>query len=267
MFRVILACFICLAIGSHSVWAQIPDYNVSQVISIIEEMKKRCPPQECLFVGIGRSPTIFTSAMRLQDGLEVVDIPLTGFRYVAKPEHEIPRMTYMLGRDKRDILYAHFDNYLPKELTKKKIMLIDFSVSGGSIASASDHMELFLKDYRKLSAPPELSVFVLTGDDQQIKYIEELFDYRKITHRHILGLDSAYPDIYRLLYDQEFDDLARHGSFNIRDYYSVADYQKKWVKDSNLENNRKLQRSLLEQINSDPELGKRFPVSCASNYL
>lgn len=137
--KFLLLLFICI---TSNVLASRLNYSVAEVVKVLNQIKIKCPPSECLYIGIGRSPTLFTTALRMQPGNRVVDLPLTDFRYELSEIGGKVFSARSLTKDQLGVLFEHFDNYLSEHKQAARILVMDFSFTGSTIASAVEHCVL-----------------------------------------------------------------------------------------------------------------------------
>lgn len=95
-----------------------------------------CPPDDCIFIALGRSPAPFSAYIKLLTD-NIINLPLSGFMLHPK------LLTY--DNDLEEKLYAHFDKYLDyQKIGNRKVVLFDFAMSGTSLFSAQYHLEKYL---------------------------------------------------------------------------------------------------------------------------
>lgn len=127
------------------------EYKVAKEIAL--EALKKCPPPECTIVGVGRSPALIISYLQQHSKGSAYNLPLSSFRYVPTnpKEDQTPWKSLKPAMDENTEkkLFKHFDTFLKEKgaITEhtKKIMLLDFAISGESLMSTSDYMEKYLK--------------------------------------------------------------------------------------------------------------------------
>lgn len=249
----------------HAYANQYPTFQISDLLSLVDNIKSKCPPSKCIYIGIGRSPTPITTLMRLQPGLNVIDLPLSNFRYVAGIRSKIPGPSYALTTNQKDILFEHFKNYLPENIKGKTLMLIDYSVSGLSIASASEFIEMYyLKQMSKKA--PNMSHFIITDDEVFQEIITANIKGRKTPDVHF-GLVKNFPQLADTFGNSEFDIFSSEKSFDIQNFQRLEDYRSRWARDDNSNRHRELLKLFIKKIENSPELAKKYPISCASFYL
>src|SRR5690606_15311570 len=122
-------------------------------------------------------------------------------------------------------------------------------------------------DHRKMITPPDLSAFLMVGAEEDARFISSSLMSRGVKDKYVLPLkNSGFDHIHNLLYAEKFDLYSRGENFKIEDYRTVADYRKNWVIDSNISLNRQLHRSILDSIAENPDLERRYPISCSAHY-
>jgi len=112
------------------------------LVSIVSEIQKRCPPDQCIVVGIGRSPTPFLAYLQSMDPSYALQLPLTNFKYGFNSEFPA------LNKEQVTRLFDHFDRYLkPIVITHKSILFIDTTETGESIAAADNYLKRYFKHF------------------------------------------------------------------------------------------------------------------------
>ncbi len=124
--------------------------NFSELMRIREDLFLACPPADCIFVGVGRSPTPITAFLAAsfdpKDAQKhVIDIPVSGMQRYGD-----------LDAKAKDVVHGRFDalfgKYLPKEkIQGKRVILIDAIFSGSSLAGVFDELNRFV-DSNKINA-------------------------------------------------------------------------------------------------------------------
>ncbi|MBP7843459.1 MAG: hypothetical protein KA116_01470 [Proteobacteria bacterium] len=124
--------------------------NFSELMRIREDLFSACPPADCIFVGVGRSPTPITAFLAAsfnpKDAQKhVIDIPVSGMQRYGD-----------LDAEAKDVVHGRFDalfgKYLPKEkIQGKRVILIDAIFSGSSLAGVFDELNRFV-DSNKINA-------------------------------------------------------------------------------------------------------------------
>jgi hypothetical protein len=115
------------------------------------------PPDEYLYVGIGRSPAPLIAYFQNRR-LETLTIPLSDFR----PRNETWSLTddvlvertgwgVVQGRPRlsgprRVALFTHFSNYFPARPSRDRILVIDYTQSALSLVAAQEQLQRFFSE-------------------------------------------------------------------------------------------------------------------------
>ncbi len=190
-----------------------------EISSVVDSIFKLCPPEKCIFIGLGRSPAPFIVEMKKRTE-NVLTLPLSSFRY--------NRFEQDLSVDEVALLQKHFSNtFLDlKKFENRTVMLLDYAQSGSSLFAAQQYINDYLQenlekfdlksialttefhdpDFRMLDPSEQLDKF-----DNRIKNIYEFADFYKIENYEIIQLNEQgeLADLLRLQY---FDDYAEYGS-------------------------------------------------------
>jgi hypothetical protein len=181
--------------------AQLEEPLYQEVRHLTQKVLEICPPQECFYVGVGRSPTPVMALMELLFPENLVTLPLTYFRYDYPGASHSERGRYFLSKIQEQRLRLHLKRFLPspEDLKNKKLLLIDFAITGESLLSAS----YFVRKHVDLSA---LTLAFVSSEDA-------LFDPEAIDVK--IKLLSDYPELYSSFAMQMFDGLAKYGQYKI----------------------------------------------------
>jgi pyrimidine operon attenuation protein/uracil phosphoribosyltransferase len=117
--------------------------SIQKVAEIVEDL---CPMENCVVIGIGRSPTAIAAYLQLKHqklGMtsHVWNVPLTLFR------HGITHENQKLNLEMETKLFSHFDIYFPSKVELKgrtKILLIDYAITGETLVAARDSIAKYL---------------------------------------------------------------------------------------------------------------------------
>ncbi len=113
------------------------------VILEINGIKKACsditkmyPPENHIYVGIGRSPSPFMAFFRASGYQNLFNLPLSlVLRQTLKPKIKFN-------------LYKHFDQFLPtpSEIGSRSLLLLDYVVTGDSLLAAREYIVDYYRD-------------------------------------------------------------------------------------------------------------------------
>jgi hypothetical protein len=205
----LLALGVLSVIIEPSLWADLITQEMyTEVSSVNHYLEKICPPQDCAVIGLGRSPTPFMAALQAQHADYAWNMPLSNFRYdVAglkplKPEIE-------------QKLFQHFERFLPPthELKGRNLLVIDYSMSGDSIASAKKYLDKYFAARSSTSnegePPAEVQALAFVKDDpRNNKYWDESLNQ--------FILLNPQGELAHLIVKQKFDTYAQYGSFDVQ---------------------------------------------------
>lgn len=109
------------------------------------KLVKEHPPDECVYISLGASPSVVTKYIELTQKAEVHELPLSGLsgaRASIKTDWE--------NKDKRERLCGFIDGYLEKmAATGKRVVVVDFS-TGGSLYAAEFIIGKYLLEKKKI---------------------------------------------------------------------------------------------------------------------
>ncbi len=108
----------------RSLW--LPGADYAELSRILQYLVKEYPPDQYLYVGMGRSPTPLIALAKAALGES---------RALSLPLSHIGNRIYFPSKEEEDYMDKHFRHFLPtvKELKGRKILLIDFALNGRSI--------------------------------------------------------------------------------------------------------------------------------------
>lgn len=193
----ILSLQIFLNVSAFSQNLKIYKEEFDDIKELAEKIKSACPPEECLVVGIGRSPTPVTTLLKMERDHYAWTVPLSSFRYGIGP------FKPALQDDQKMVLFEHFDKYFPKpeERRGRRILLVDLITSGDSLAAARNYAQ----EYLNLG---QGKVTLKTGAISLMKASGESFNF---DHYWILPLGPLYSH----LSVQYFDDWAEFKNYSL----------------------------------------------------
>lgn len=181
--------------------------KVNALVDIAQHIYEKYPPQRYIYVYIGQSPSaIYALLSVVGDKLAVkptqIAIPLS--RGILVSGQITPRVEYdgqriLGGVDYLKKLFDHYDQYLEKDLLKelsaqkgnlpRKLLLIDYTVSGHSLGAVKQSMDYYFryksKDYKGyIDFASEY--FAISHEPSPVELIQENIDSYKM----------PYPDHY-----------------------------------------------------------------------
>lgn len=196
----------------------IDNKTFKEIAKVSEEIIENCPPRDCLILGIGRSPTPILAFLEASGNTNVSSIPLTGFRY--NPFDE----TSLLPNEE-DELFKHFDRFVKDNIdSKKKIVVVDFSVSGRSAFAATSYLKKYLKEKEhKIKVSPvivskESSIFNSSVGRTSKSYKVESFTHIELEKDSTLGGQMLR---------SKYDNLSPYGTYEAYGTYRPDPIKKK----------------------------------------
>lgn len=125
------------------------DENFDELIRTRDAIFRACPPVDCIYVGIGASPTPVMAVLEAS-----VDASSAGETFIHIPVSGMQNYFSNDAKSSRKIIAARFDAvfdaYLPSEvINNKRILLLDVSsFQGRSIAGVYDELNRYVQERR-----------------------------------------------------------------------------------------------------------------------
>ena len=173
-----------------------------EIVKVSKEIKKICNPDDCILIGIGRSPTPLIAHLQNKYHDYAWSMPLSNFRYSDK--EPIKEKDY-------EKLFSHFSHFLPnlRAVHKRRIMLLDYTLSGLSLESTKLYVTKFYKQLGKNAISPAPSI-------QSLALAAEGFNSpnrrSRVDQVIVVSTDSQ---LEKGFMKQEFDSCAPYGKFDI----------------------------------------------------
>ena len=184
----------------------IPHRTYLEIKRISLEILQHCPPEDCIVIGLGRSPTPITAFLKQIDK-DTMNLPLSGFKI--HPE------LIEYSSDIEHSLHKHFYKYVDTtKIDNKKVLLVDYSLSGESLFSAHFHLQKFLRSINMTNTVSSLAIAPLPGHVKSTA--EKLF---------IKDYTLVIPEEGQLqtnLIASWFDDYAEFGEARVEQWGNVA---------------------------------------------
>ena len=184
------------------------DETLTQEISnVAEAVYSGCAPPDCIIIALGRSPTPVFDYLQFRYPGSVVGLPLSGFRYSqSNPDEQLTKL-------EENKLFAHFDSVFEEKLTSaKRVVIMDYSISGQSALSSTEYIEKYLR-----AAGKEIQVETLFLVE---KGKAEQFIRRISMQTQVPGLKISHitlpQNLGQLMYAEAFDDLAPYGQYDLK---------------------------------------------------
>jgi hypothetical protein len=173
----------------------------------------RYPPTEYLYVGVGRSPTLFIALMKATLGdSAAINIPLSDMGNFKPGAYSQGVSSSSFGENPKPIDYErltarlrkHLDHYFPTpaEIAGKKVLLVDFASSGQGIVNTRREIAAYFvaRDGAKSS---QVSAIAIPEGKESIKVL-------KANDIDILEVSGALRD---KLIKAQFEGLAEYPEF------------------------------------------------------
>jgi hypothetical protein len=201
---------------------EIQQDEYSEIRAFCDRLLSHYAAEECLFVGIGRSPTPIIGFFQETQTADAMNLPLSRFRHRptgrAVQLDEKKRSRYQpLGGSALKVLYQHFDRFFlfgPLEVwQRRRWVLVDFSQTGDTLVSAFDYLSAYLRHRRMGMGSPSLEILCLVDPRDDAQEIEAAFGRRPVCIWRVDG----YPNLAGGLSLQRFDLASEFGTFTIDD--------------------------------------------------
>ncbi|MEO5968792.1 MAG: hypothetical protein ABIQ95_02595 [Bdellovibrionia bacterium] len=180
--------------------------SFQEISAVSEIITQECPPDACVVIGIGRSPSPFIAHLQNQKPGWAWNVPLSSFRYGMsgiKP----------LSAELEEGLFDHFDRFLPpaSELVGRQILLFDFTFSGDSVAATQTYLQKY-SDQRNHSLQIK-SLALVTYAPSENEFWHPIL-------RYFVEI-SKKCNLAKLLHKQVFDSVSEFGAFDITKHSST----------------------------------------------
>lgn len=182
---------------------------------LVNKIYRSCPPNRCLYVGLGRSPTPVIAFMKAKYGdSAAINVPVTSLKQVGTARTENPE----LHKEYSQYLHQHFAEFLPsaEELAGREIYMIDFVLTGQNLVESLYQV----REYYERSAAGKVKVqaLALVGDE----YNEEWIFNPNRADCLTVNLD---PILARRMAWKEYRDFAEYDRLDWENYI-LGQYQK-----------------------------------------
>ncbi|MCZ4101416.1 toxin glutamine deamidase domain-containing protein [Streptomyces sp. H39-C1] len=137
-----------LAAQSSAKHAEAQERVLEAVSGLARRITETYPPEEHVYIGLGRSPGAVIAALQVHATTETQahSIPLSAFRPGPESPGSIQYQAFLQGPqriplapltlEQRDMLFAHFDEFVPEIPLGKSVVLIDYTQGGLSLFAA-----------------------------------------------------------------------------------------------------------------------------------
>jgi hypothetical protein len=192
-----------------------------EIRNLCVQMLSRYRVEDCLFIGIGRSPTPIIGFFQEARAAHARNLPLSQFRHrpvgraVEIDEKKIDRYQ-ALSDGALKALYQHFDRFFlfdAEAWRRKKWVLVDFSQTGDTLVSAFDYLSAYLRHRKTKAGCPGLEMLCLVDPRYDPQKIMGAFGRRPARVWKIDG----YPSLCGGLSMQRYDLASEFGTFVVDD--------------------------------------------------
>lgn len=199
-------CFLIITLATNA-FGMTLNYDEQRVFSeIVKDLMDFCPPSECVYVGVGRSPTVVMKVLEEQEGLKPIHLPLTYGRELKSENRD-------LTTNERKRIYKHFDNFIPTDIDGKKVVLIDYTQTGAGIDLADKHLSEWSRERN------------LKFSIGQYRMTPDYFELEKNTNRkRVFKLSGRYSEIATNLAKRKYSRFSKYDPFQITTSNNTSDY-------------------------------------------
>lgn len=105
------------------------------------------PPQEFLYIGIGRSPATVIAELQGRLGKDAAcNMPLSDFQFLETCKKRRVRFKQKMTPEEQKALFHHFDKILGSRASNRKILIIDYVWSGSTLLSATYFFHQYFRE-------------------------------------------------------------------------------------------------------------------------
>jgi hypothetical protein len=188
---------------------EITEDEFFEIKGISENLLKLCPPESCVLIGVGTSPTPFMAYLHgLGLNSYAKTVPISDFRFGANSNGR-PKLASAL----EEKLYEHFDHFLPKaeELKEKSVLVFDYAASGESLVTARNYLQSYLS--KRAEGKGRISPSVKTAAIVYKNLIRDL----PFSLNYLICLDSSEKEfVISKLSTKQYTKFSEFGQFNIQ---------------------------------------------------
>lgn len=176
-----------------------------------EKIREICPQDDCVVIGVGRSPTPFVSFLQITEDSKrsAFSLPLSQFRLSKQG----------ISQEQRVKLYQYFDSFLP-ELSPNisTVALVDFTNSGESLLSAHSALEDYF-DHKNVKLNIKSIALTL---EEKLHRIRAYTQYLRVPMPVILEL-LPEQELFDHIFHQRYDPVSSHLKYPVL-YDRVLDF-------------------------------------------
>lgn len=242
-FWLIFLGFIQLGFGQGSPSRGISPEVLSGALSVANSIVEKFPPEKFHVIGLGRSPTLVTTILKIKSDHYCTNLPLSN----AKPEYGPINQG-----DVMRVLDVWEEIIKPDEFAGKEIVLLDFAASGATLENGRRFLVKLIDERLKLS----LKVIVVAMTRIRERSLAEVVQSLSLNPQNLGLLDlTDHYEFEQSMYNSNelYEYYAEFGKFDPR-----ADS----VELRNAERHHSLKRLITEYLNREalrsPNCGSRF---------
>ena len=142
MFKILLI-FANLGIAFPTSNSFFSDSDYLEAKRWAEELLKRCPPENCDIIILGRSPTFVFEILEHNAPKTTFNIPLSKFRPDPDQVATTSSVNIQGHQDFKRRLFDHFEKYVPSG--KRAVLIADYTETGRSMHAFHHYLQLFYK--------------------------------------------------------------------------------------------------------------------------
>ncbi len=117
-----------------------------EVKSLAQRIVEEWPPAHFHYVGIGRSPSPIIAAIQVRYGRQsALNLPLSNFKHYEPGSNGTVKKVKKICTAERERLFSHFDSFLGAIEPHKKVLVIDYVLTGSSLISATRILHKYYK--------------------------------------------------------------------------------------------------------------------------
>lgn len=207
---------VLLCLGLSSTYAKSLDshQDLFEAKLITENLLKRYPPEQFHFLAIGRSPTLIMAYASTVQDFYMSQLPLSDFTEFSETRQSLAgfKVSPMPPKNLK-LLHEHFDLFIPsqKELAGRKLLVLDYAITGVSLMSAYE----YINDYLKERGRPALSGGVaLSSDFSERARLKETLRKEKFSFLKTISV-KPYSGLNVALETSVYDRYSPYGRYEV----------------------------------------------------
>lgn len=164
--------------------SKISDSEFNQIRNICGEIIRRFPPEEFVYVGVGRSPTPFMAFFHSLGLQNIYNLPLSSMRNHPKASKlkvwsAQPDFNSALKPAVEQRLFTHLAHFLPEasSFEGKTILLLDYTQTGASLVSAREYIARY---YASKGVAVPVSLIALADSIHAEDQVPQMSNYPQI---------------------------------------------------------------------------------------